>query len=87
METRQQFITGLTIQLDNPVHGTQFNGAPMLTRISMILSNGQPVFQQAGQVAEPAIASDLTPELVAAINAKLARLGYALTPLEAPDAV
>lgn len=86
METRQQFITGLTIQLDSPLHGTQFNGAPLLTRLSLILNNGQPVFQQTGQIMEPAIASDLTPELVEAVNAKLARLGYQLTPVEPADA-
>lgn len=86
MEVRQNFVTGLTIQLDNPIHGTQFGGAPLLTRLSLITNNGQPVFQQTGQIMEPAIASDLTPELIEALNVKLQRLGYQLTPLESADA-
>jgi hypothetical protein len=81
-ETRRQYTTALTIQLDNPIHGTQFNGAPMLSRINVIMNGETPVFQQAGQIMEPAIATDLTPELVEQMNARLVRLGFKLVAID-----
>lgn len=80
-ESRHQITTALTIQFDNPIQPPQFNGAPLVSSMRVVMRNGQPVFQQAGHVMEPAIAEDITPELVAEINLKLARLGYQLTPI------
>lgn len=84
-ESREQIHTSLIIQLDNPVQHAQFNGAPLISSVRVVMRDGMAVFQQAGQVTEPAIASDLTPELIAEINAKLARLGYQLVPTEVAE--
>ncbi|AMR77686.1 hypothetical protein [Cupriavidus nantongensis] len=72
-----------TVQLDNPVQPAAYGSAAIMTVASvMVDQNGKAVSQPAPSQF-PAEPEDITPELLAALNAKLAVLGLKLERLDA----
>lgn len=84
MQQRLSMLSGITINIPNAVQ----NGQPFNVNMITVQVIADAAGQQIGhpiQQQQPVIESDLTPEVLAALNAQLAYLGHAITPI-APKA-
>ena len=65
----------VTVQFDNPVQPPAYNAAAIMTQVTLATNEAGQAVAQPAHSQYPMVAEDVTDELLAAMNAKLAALG------------
>lgn len=78
--TRETQVINIVIQLPNAVQPV--NGMPIVMTAADIIRLGDQAVGYPQQRQQHVIPTDLTPELLSAVNAQLSVIGYQLTPIE-----
>jgi len=79
---RNVMLSGININIPNSLQGAQAFPI-MMTSIQVITDDAGQQLGHPMQQQQPIIASDLTPEVLAVLNAQLSYIGFALTPVVA----
>ena len=65
----------VTVQFDNPVQPPAYNAAAIMTQVTLATNEAGQAIAQPAHSQFPLVGEDITDELLAAMNAKLAALG------------
>ena len=75
---RQTIIANLTIQFDNPIQPPQWGAPVLITHIGVVVDEAGNALYQPAYQPMPAVAEDITDEVLTALKKQLAAVGLSV---------